>query len=83
MAEERAARMEARMDKFDQRLEATRKLVEGGMKFVIKTFREHAVAMKDFDRRLKDITELQKKTDVKLDRLINFWTKRNPNGHKH
>jgi hypothetical protein len=30
------------MDKFDKRLEATRKLVEAGMKILVKSQKEHA-----------------------------------------
>ena len=69
------AKAEVRMDKFDKRLEATRKLVEGGMKYLVKSHKE-------FDQRIKELTELQKGTDLKLDRLIDSWTKQRTNGRK-
>jgi hypothetical protein len=80
-ADERAAKADARMDKFDKRLEAMRKLVEAGMKILVKSEKERAESKKDFDRRIKEITELQRKTDLKLDRLFDFWTKKRTNGH--
>ena len=69
------AKSEVRMDKFDKRLEATRRVVEAGMKFVVKS-------QKDFDRRMKEVVELQNRTDLRLDRLIDFWAKQRTNGHK-
>ena len=74
-AEVRMAKADERMDKFDKRLEATRRLVEAGMKFIVKS-------QKDFDRRLKEVVELQNRTDLKLDRLIDSWAKQRTNGHK-
>jgi hypothetical protein len=67
--------MDARMDKFDKRLEATRRLVEAGMKYVVKS-------RKDWDLRMKEMAELQKGTDLKFDRLIDSWAKQRTNGHK-
>jgi hypothetical protein len=67
------AKSEARMDKFDKRLEATRRLVEGGMKFIVKSQRNFDHRLKEFDHRLKEIAELQNKTDLKLNRLIDAW----------
>ena len=63
------------MDKFDKRLEATRKLVEGGMKYIVKMNREFALGM-------KELKEAQKRTDLKLDRLIDSWGRQRSNGHK-
>ena len=73
--DERMAKFDERMDKFDKRLEATRRLVEAGMKFIVKS-------QKDFDRRIKELVELQNRTDLKLDRLIDSWAKQRTNGHK-
>jgi hypothetical protein len=82
-SEARAERSEARADKFDKRLEATRKLVETGLKLLVKIEKSHQETKKDFDRRLKELIEAQKRTDQKLDRLIDFWGKQRSNGHQH
>jgi hypothetical protein len=57
--------------------------VQTGMKLLVKI-------EKDFDHRMNELIEAQKKTDEaqkktgqKLDRLIDFWTKRRSNGHQH
>ena len=49
-ARERAIRADARSDRFDIKLEATRKLVEGGMKFVMKNTAE----IKAINKRIDD-----------------------------
>jgi hypothetical protein len=47
-----------------------------------KEFEEYKIESKrDFDRRIKEITDIQKRTDLKLDRLIDFWGKQRTNGH--
>ena len=79
-ADERMAKADERMDRFDKRLEATRKLVETGMKLLVKMEKNHIESKKDFDRRMRELVEAQKKTDQKLDRLIGFGAKRS-NGH--
>jgi hypothetical protein len=76
------AKAEARMDKFDKRLEATRKLVEAGMRILVNSQKEHAEWKKEMGRTMKELAESQKKTDLKLDRLIDFWAKQRTNGHK-
>jgi vacuolar-type H+-ATPase subunit B/Vma2 len=91
-ADERAAKADERMDKFDRRLEAMRKLIETDMRMLSKRDKEHAEfkkefeeykieSKKDFDRRIKEITDIQKRTDLKLDRLIDAWGKQRTNGH--
>jgi len=65
------AKAEARMAKFDKRMEAIRKLVQTGMKMLVK-----------IDQNLLALTEAQRKTDRKFDRLIDSWTKRRTNGHQ-
>ncbi|HEY6389765.1 MAG TPA: hypothetical protein VIX89_00730 [Bryobacteraceae bacterium] len=70
-AEERMDKADKRMDKFDKRLAATLKLVQTGMKILFK-----------IDQKLLALTEAQRKTDRKLDRLIDSWTKRRTNGHQ-
>ena len=82
-AEAWADRSDARADRFDKRLEATRKLVETGMKLLVKIEKSQAESKKDFDHRLNALLDAQKKTDQKLDRLIDFWGKRRSNGHQH
>jgi uncharacterized membrane protein YccC len=92
-AEVRASKADERMDKFDKRLEATRKLVEAGVKILLKSQQDHAEFEKQFaaykieskrdsDRQMKEIKEIQRKTDLKLDRLIDFWGKKRTNGHR-
>ena len=91
------AKSEARADQFDKRLDAMRKLVETGMKMLVKIEKNQldlqkgfAESKNDFDRRLKALLEAQretaaaqKKTDQKLDRLIDFWSKQRSNGRRH
>jgi dsDNA-binding SOS-regulon protein len=84
------AKSEARADQFDKRLDAMRKLVETGMKMLVKIEKNQldlqkgfAESKNDFDRRFKELVEAQKKTDQKLDRLIDSWTKRGSNGRRH
>ena len=87
-AEVRAAKADERMDKFDRRMEAMRKMIEAGMRMLAKRDKEHAEFKKEFaesrrdwDRRIKEISDIQKKTDLKLDRLIDFWGKKRTNGN--
>ena len=70
-SEARMAKMDERMDKFDKRMEATLKLVQTGMKMLVK-----------IDQKLLALTEAQRKTDRRFDRLIDSWTKRRTNGHQ-
>jgi hypothetical protein len=84
------AKSEARADKFDKRLDAIRKLVETGMRMLVKIEKTQLDSKNDFDRRFKELVEAQKetaaaqkKTDQKLDRLIDSWTKRGTNGRRH
>jgi hypothetical protein len=74
------AKAEVRMEGFDKRLDATRKLVETGMKLLVKMEKNHIESKKDFDRRMRELVEAQKRTDQKLDRLIGFGGRRS-NGH--
>jgi hypothetical protein len=78
------AKSEVQGARFDKRLDATRKLVE---KSIVKIEKRHLeakkdrfVSKKDFDHRLNALLDAQKKTDQKLDRLIDFWGKRWSNG---
>ena len=89
-SEARMAKADERMDKFDKRLDAMRKLVETGMRMLVKIEKNHVELQKDFleskidfDRRFKELVGAQKKTDQKLDRLIDSWTKRGTNGRRH
>ena len=88
------AKSEVQGAKFEKRLDATRKLVETGMKLLVKIQKDqrdsrkdfdHRLieSKKDFDHRLNELLDAQKKTDQKLDRLIDFWGKRRSNDHQH
>jgi len=60
------AKMDERMDKFDKRLEATLKLVQTGMKMLVKI--NHNVialteAQRKTDQKLLALTEAQRKTE--------------------
>jgi hypothetical protein len=83
-SEARITKAEERMDKFDKRLEATRKLVEFGMKLLVKIDQKHLALseqVRSNAEQIKALTEAQRKTDRKFDRLIDSWTKRRTNGH--
>ena len=79
------ARFDARMEKFDRRLEAMRKLVETGMRMLVKmekgqqglTERLNALAVD-----VQALTAAQRRTDRKLDRLLDAWSRQRPNGHR-
>ena len=79
--DERMAKVDERMDRFDKRLDGTRKLVETGMRILIRIEKNQLESKKDFDHRMNTLVEAQKKTDLKLDRLIDSFTKRRTNGH--
>jgi hypothetical protein len=57
-SEERHRRAEARMDRFDRQLQATRKLVSAGVKFVARIAVENRQLGKRVDALTKDIAEL-------------------------
>ena len=59
------AESEIRMAKFDKRLEATRKVVEVGMKLLVKIDKKHL----ELAKQISALTEAQRKTDRKFDRL--------------
>jgi DNA-directed RNA polymerase sigma subunit (sigma70/sigma32) len=58
LAEERHRRAEARMDRFDRQLQATRKLVTAGVKFVARIAVENRQLGKRVDALTRDIAEL-------------------------
>ena len=70
-ADARMDKSEARMDKFERGLEAIRKLIHTGMKLIVKIEKSQA-----------ELAEAQRRTDRKLDRLIDSWGKRPANGHR-
>ncbi len=77
-ADQRMAKSDERMDKFDKRLEATRKLVEAGMKIVLQTGKDiRALAVQ-----VNALTEAQRKSDRKFERLMDSWAKQRSNGHQ-
>jgi hypothetical protein len=78
------AKSEARMDKFDKRLEATRKLVETGMRMLVKiekTQGELTVKLTDLTVQVSALTESQRNSDRKFERFMDSWTRQRTNGH--
>ena len=73
-AEARMTRAEARMDRFERQLQATRKLVEGGIKIVTKLARNQAADRKNFDAKINALIHAQ-------DRLVLRLLRQRPNGH--
>jgi hypothetical protein len=83
-SEARMAKVDERMEKFGKRLEGTRKLVEVGMKLLVRIDQKHlalAEQVRSNAGQISALTEAQRKTDCKFDRLIDSWTKRGTNGH--
>ena len=66
------------MDRVEKRLDATLKIVQTGMKMLVK-IEQDIRALTESQRAL---TEAQRKTDRKFDRLIDSWTRRRNNGHQ-
>jgi hypothetical protein len=85
------AKSEARMDKFDQRLEATRKLVQTGMRMLVKIEKAQGeltvklsaltVRVDALTVQVSALTEAQRKSDRKFERFMDSWTKQRTNGH--
>ena len=69
--DERMDKFDKRMEKFDKGLEAMRKLVQTGMKLLVRIEQSQLA-----------LTEAQRKSDRKFNRLIDSWTKRRTNGHQ-
>ena len=72
-AEGRMDRAEARMDRFDKQLQATRRLVEAGMKIVTKLAQTQAADRKNFDYKINALIHAQ-------DRLVQHLFRQRPNG---
>jgi hypothetical protein len=66
-----------RMDKFDQKLEATRKLVEMGMKMMVRLHQ----SQKATDAQIKATDAQIKATDAQLKALISFRSGGNGRSH--
>jgi len=75
-AEARMDRAESRMDRTDRQMKAIQKLIQTGMKLIVQI----GAAQKKTDQKLTELAELHLKTDRKLDRLIDAWNRRSPNG---
>jgi hypothetical protein len=78
------AKAEARIDKFDQRLEATRKLVETGMMMLVKNEKaqsELTASVAALGAKVSALTEAQRKSDRKFERFLDSWAKQRTNGH--
>ena len=88
-AEIRMAKTDDRTDRFEKTQAAIQKVLLTGAKLLVKMQKDQAESRKEWDRRMKDsdrlmkeLTEAQKKTDRKLDRLIDSWARRPANGHQ-
>jgi chromosome segregation ATPase len=83
-SEARMAKYDERMDKFDKRLEGMRKLVETGMRMLVKIEKsqdELTVKLTVLTDRVDALTEAQRKSDRKFERFMDSWTKQRTNGH--
>jgi intracellular sulfur oxidation DsrE/DsrF family protein len=83
-------RADARMDRFERQLEATRKLVENGVRFVARMAQAHRAQMRDVKLEMrelrttvrevaasvKDLAKSQKITEQKLQAFIDSLRKR-------
>ena len=86
--------LESRVDKLERRLDATLKLVQTGMKMLVKMQQEtrdfkketqHAInaliaAQMRTDEKLDQLAAAQKRTDAKFERLIDALTRNRGNG---
>src|SRR5882724_11106375 len=73
--DERMAKSEERMAKFDKRLEATRKIVEIGMKLMVRLDKKQ-IELRD---EVKALAQQHRKTERTLDRFIASLTNRRSN----
>jgi len=62
--QERMAKAETRMDKFDRRTVAIQKLIQTGMRMLAR-----------IEQRVDALTEAQRKSDIKFERLMDALTK--------
>jgi hypothetical protein len=82
--------LEGRMDKMDRRLDATLKIVQTGMKMLVK-MQEGMREMKEDTRQFKTETRqainaliaAQQRSDARLDRFIASLGRSGTNGHSH
>jgi hypothetical protein len=92
-AEVRMDRAEARMDRTDRQIRGIQKLIQTGMKLIVKTQKAGKDSETRLDAKLKEaetrldaklaeLADAQLKTDRKFDKLIDLWTKRPPNGRR-
>jgi hypothetical protein len=75
-AEARADRAEARMDRTDRQMKAIQKLIQTGMKLIVRIEAGH----KRLDAKMVELAEAQLRTDRKMEKLIDNWNRRTPNG---
>lgn len=67
------------MDKIERRLDATTKLIQAGMKMLVKTQQEN----RETARAVNALIEAQMRTESKLERLIESLSRRKGNGRAH
>ena len=85
------AKADERMDKFDRRLDATRKLVETGMRMLVKIEKSQddltvklatlTVKVDALTEKVAALTEAQRKSDRKFERFMDSLSKQRTNGH--
>jgi hypothetical protein len=84
------AQAEARMDRVDRQIHGIQKLIQTGMKLIVRienaqkrtdqTVAELAEAQVRSDQKLGELAEAQAKSDRKFDRLMEALLKKPPNG---
>jgi hypothetical protein len=85
-------RADARMDRFEKQLIATRDLVRGGVVLVgcltrdVSEFRESVSELRGSVSELKDtvqeLVRAQKRTDARIDRLVDVMLRQHTNGRR-
>jgi len=93
--ERRFVLAEKRLGQIEKQLRATAKLVDSGMKLIIKDRKQQKEVDEAFnyklnalihsqqqtDEKLKELAEQQMRTDAKFERFIDELRRRNGNGH--
>ena len=72
--------LEPRVDKLERRLDATLKLVQTGMKMLVKMQQDSRDFKKETQHAIDALIAAQMRTDAKLDRLIDALTRNRGNG---
>lgn len=70
------------MDKFERRLDATLKIVQTGMKLLVKVQQENREFREETRRAINALVEAQMRSEVKVDRLVAALLRSGSNGHR-